>query len=247
MPTHPPTAAPSPVSLAQHPGPAAAPSRGPARATWPQALWCRMKRLLLVKAVGISAFMAIFFVAYFHELRHPVNAVTAMPLTALDHWIDFEPAALGAYVSLWLYVGIAPGLMPGLRPLVIFGAWAAALCTAGLACFHFWPTSVPVQVVNLGQHPGFALLQGVDTAGNACPSLHVATAMFSALWIHRVLQDLRMPAAFHAANLLWFLAIAWSTLAIKQHVVIDVLAGALLGAVFAALSLHWRPAAGVPD
>ena len=237
-----PIAAPPLAALAEPPGAAAAPRRALAEGPWQHELLRRMKRLLLLKTSGITAFMWIFFIAYFHELRHPGHPVTAMPLTALDRWIPFEPAALGAYVSLWLYVGIAPGLMPNFRQLVVFGLWAAALCTAGLACFHYWPTAVPAQLVNVGQHPGFALLQGVDAAGNACPSLHVATAMFSALWIHRLLQDIRMPAAFRAANLLWFFAIAWSTLAIKQHVVIDVLAGALLGAVFAAMSLRWRPA-----
>jgi membrane-associated phospholipid phosphatase len=38
-------------------------------------------------------------------------------------------------------------------------------------------------------------------------------------------------------NIGWFLAIAYSTLATKQHVVIDAFAGAVLGTLFAIASL----------
>ena len=90
-------------------------------------------------------------------------------------------------------------------------------------------------------HPAFALLQGVDAAGNACPSLHVATAMFSAVWIDHLLRRLNVPPAARLVNAIWFVAIAYSTLAVKQHVVVDVLAGVVLGLVFALVSLRLRP------
>jgi membrane-associated phospholipid phosphatase len=188
--------------------------------------------------------MWLFFIAYFHLLRHPVRPPVVMPLTALDQAIGLQPGALAAYVSLWFYVGIAPGLMLTLRALVVYGLWIGALCLTGLASFYFWPTAVPLPVlaVDLAQHPGFALLQGVDTAGNACPSLHVATALFSALWVARLLREVSAPALLRALNWAWLALIVYSTLAIKQHVVIDVLAGAALGLVFAWPSLRWSPA-----
>ncbi|HWI11567.1 MAG TPA: phosphatase PAP2 family protein, partial [Burkholderiaceae bacterium] len=89
---------------------------------------------------------------------------------------------------------------------------------------------------------GFGVLKGVDAAGNACPSLHVAVAIFTAIWIDHVLRQARAPLALRAVNIGWFALIAWSTLAIKQHVVLDVAAGMLLGVAFALPSLHWRPA-----
>ena len=81
----------------------------------------------------------------------------------------------------------------------------------------------------------------VDAAGNACPSMHVAIAIFSAIWIDRLLMESRVPIAFRIVNGAWFVAIAWSTLAIKQHVVLDALAGAALGVLFAIVSLRLRP------
>ncbi|MDP3615573.1 MAG: phosphatase PAP2 family protein, partial [Rubrivivax sp.] len=193
--------------------------------------------------LGITAFMWVFFLAYFHTLRHPVRPVTEMPLTALDHWVGFEPLALLPYVSLWIYVGFAPGLMPSLRQAVVYGLWAAALCLAGLLAFYAFPTSVPLHPmrVDVSQHAGFALLQGVDAAGNACPSLHVATAVFTACWVHRHLLQMGAPAWPKVLNVLWVLLIVWSTLATKQHVAWDVAAGTLLALMFVWPSMRWSP------
>lgn len=199
-----------------------------------------------LKTGGVCLFMWAFFSAYFQLLRHPAYPVTPMPLTPLDAWIGFQPEAVWPYLSLWFYVGIAPCLLPTLRALLGYGAWGTALCLSGLVCFYFWPTAVPPQVHALDpalmQHPGLALLRGVDAAGNACPSMHVAGAVFSAVWIDRVLRGVQAPTWPRALNLAWLLVIAWSTVAVRQHVVMDVVAGAALGALYGALSLRFGPA-----
>ncbi len=226
------------------PGPTP-PSLQPASAApagWGTLAWQRIRYFLWLKAVGISLFCWVFFVAYFHLLRHPRVAPIEMPLTALDHAIAFNPWALGVYVSLWFYVGIPVSLQPSLRHAIVHGLWAGALCLAGLACFYLVPTAVPplTQGTDLSDHLGFSVIQGVDAAGNACPSLHVATAFFSAIWIDHLFKELHAPAAARALNGIWFVLIAYSTLAIKQHVVLDVLAGMLLGGAFALASLYVR-------
>jgi membrane-associated phospholipid phosphatase len=223
-----------PDSPATTPAAAAAPA-------WRTELFGRMRRLLWLKLAGTTAFTWVFFIGYFHLLRHPARPALPMPLTALDHAIPFQPSLLAAYVSLWLYVGVAPGLARSFTPLVVHGLWAAALCLAGLGLFYAFPTTVPPPAIDLGAHPAFAMLQGVDAAGNACPSLHVATAAFSAIWIDRLLGRIGTPAWLRWANGAWFVAIAYSTLAIKQHVVLDVAAGLLLGVAFAVVSLRFSP------
>ncbi len=197
-----------------------------------------------LKLLGVSGFTWLFFLGYFHTLRHPVRPVFEMPLTALDHAISAQPAMLAAYVSLWVYVGIPTGLLLSLREMIIHGLWAAAMCAVGLLCFYLVPTAVPRPdaLADLAQHAGFALLQGVDAAGNACPSMHVASALFSAVWIDRMLRDMgRALRPLRLLNVTWLLLIVYSTLAIKQHVAYDVLGGAVLGLVFAVLSLRWFP------
>jgi hypothetical protein len=211
---------------------------------WTSEFVRRVRHRFLLKTLGITGFMWLFFLAYFHLLRHPVQPVIVMPLTAVDHWVAFEPTALYAYVSLWIYVGIPAGLTRSLHQLLIYGLWVGALCLCGLAFFYFVPTAVPAMAlpVDVAQHPGFALLQGVDAAGNACPSLHVASAVFSALWIARLLRNMAAPGWAHWLNVAWALLIVWSTLATKQHVALDVAAGALLALLFAPPSMRWFPA-----
>ena len=208
---------------------------------WAAEMGRRMRRLLALKLVGISGFTWLFFVAYFYLLQHPVHPVTVMPLTALDTLIPFQPQALFAYLSLWVYVGTAPGLQLRFSELVVYGLWVGALCLVGLACFYFWPTQVPPLKVDVTGFPGFATLQGVDAAGNACPSMHVAVAMFTVIRLEDVLRRAGTPGWLRLINRVWFIAIAASTLMVKQHVVLDVAAGALLGIAFALPSLRWRP------
>jgi membrane-associated phospholipid phosphatase len=98
---------------------------------------------------------------------------------------------------------------------------------------------VPPQISVASSQAGFELLRGVDATGNACPSLHVAAATFSALWLERLLRELSLPRSWRIANALWYALIVWSTLATKQHVWWDVTAGLLLAMVFALPSLQW--------
>ena len=235
-----------PCSVPEHtnpPLPTGLVATAPDESTWTAQLWHRMRWHFWLKAVGISLFMWVFFVAYFQVLRNPADPITQMPLTALDGAIPFQPGAVIAYVSLWLYVGLPPGLLLSLRQLIVYGLWVGSLCLVGLTCFYFFPTAVPPMVLDpdLARYPAFALLQGVDAAGNACPSLHVAAAMYSAIWIDRLLREVSAPTLLRALNAGWFVLIVHSTLATRQHVVLDVLAGAPLGILFALASLRWRP------
>jgi membrane-associated phospholipid phosphatase len=220
----------------------AIPPTPPPASQWPRELGWRMRHLFALKMIGISAFTSLFFVAYFHLLRQPIHPVILMPLTALDRVIPFVPQALFPYLSLWVYVGTAPGLQRSFAELLVYGLWVGALCLTGLALFYFWPTQIPPLALDVSGLPGFKALQGVDAAGNACPSMHVAVAIFTVIRLEDVLRRTGSPPWLHAINGLWFLSIALSTLFVKQHVVLDFTAGALLGVAFALPSLRWRPA-----
>lgn len=196
----------------------------------------RIVALAWIKATGIATFMLLFFWTYFALLRHPVFPVRVMPLTAVDRWIPFTASALPLYLSLWVYVSLPPSLMKRLPDLLRFGAYVGVLCLAGVLCFLMWPTSVPNDPLWRPQ-AGIAMLARVDAAGNACPSLHVATAVFSALWLNALLREVGAPRWVSIGNGLWCAAIVYSTLAVRQHVFVDALAGIILGAGFGLASL----------
>jgi len=190
-----------------------------------------------LKAFGTTAFMVLFFAGYLQLLERPLFPVFIMPLTALDAWVGFQPGALALYVSLWLYVSLPPALLVSRQELIRYGWAVGGLCLAGMACFLFWPTAVPPAAVDWQLYPGYGLLKGVDAAGNACPSLHVATAVFSGLWLDRQLRELGGGRGSRLLNGAWCLGIVWSTLATKQHVALDVAGGLALGLAAGWLSL----------
>jgi membrane-associated phospholipid phosphatase len=151
----------------------------------------------------------------------------------VDGWIVFTPLALIPYLSLWVYCALPVILMPTRKRLLNYGFWIGAMCLLALAIFYWVPNAVPPANIDWAQYPGMAFLKGVDAAGNACPSLHVATAVYSSLWLYWLMEALGLRWRAQGIQLLWAIAIVYSTMATKQHVFWDVLGGTALGVVFA--------------
>jgi membrane-associated phospholipid phosphatase len=195
----------------------------------------RIKKLWYLKAAGNTAFVYIFFQLYFYLLHHPRQPVTVMSLTVLDGLLPYADLSLYIYFSLWVYTALPPALMPGFRRLCFYGMAISCLCLMGLGVFYWYPTAVPDAYKHaLGR---LYILSDVDGTGNAFPSLHVAAAVFTAYWCKAMLAELDAAVWLQVANVLWALAIVLSTLATRQHVVLDVVSGVALGALVAMLTL----------
>jgi peptidoglycan/xylan/chitin deacetylase (PgdA/CDA1 family) len=199
--------------------------------SWLAELRTRFFAHFALKAVVIPVFISLFFVGYFDLLRHPHRAVTTMPLLAVDHWVTVHPIAMLPYLSLWCYVVAGAGLVRGQREMGVYALAIGLISSVGFALFFFWPTTVPPTGIDWAQYPGMGILKSVDASGNACPSLHVAFAVFTAIWLERLMRGIGAPPMARVVNALWGIAIAYSTFATKQHVAVDALAGATLGAV----------------
>jgi membrane-associated phospholipid phosphatase len=201
---------------------------------WFAQLRQRITILWPIKSVGTMFWIAAFFSGYFWVLRNPSAEVIIMPLTPVDRLIGFQPGALALYVSLWVYVSLGPALVKSFRELFSFGLATLVMSLIGLGIFFYWPTAVPVFEFDVSQSQVLSVLKGVDLAGNACPSLHVSFAVFSGIWLHRILRETRSPHALLWLNWLWCVGIVYSTVATRQHVALDVFAGAVLGVAVAA-------------
>lgn len=185
-------------------------------------------------------FISLFFGAYFYLLKVPSYPTTVMPITLLDRLIGFQPLALPMYISLWVYVSLPPALLATRSELYGYGMSMAVTCLAGLIVFYFWPTTVPAANIDWAQYPGVDFLKSLDASGNACPSLHVTAAVFSGIWLHHLLRRFGAPRWILIFNGAWCIGIVYSTLATRQHVAVDVLAGLVLGVLAAYLSLRHR-------
>ncbi|MEI7774732.1 MAG: phosphatase PAP2 family protein [Verrucomicrobiota bacterium] len=209
--------------------------QNPSGPEWPRTLMQRMFRLWSFKMIGTILVTWLFFKAYFWVLRNPRIPAYVMPFTFLDGWVSFTPWAVVLYISLWLYVALLPAVYKTLVELLIYLSGVLCLGSLGLAIFYFWPTTIQIpDAARRSVYSIFLILDGVDSAGNACPSLHVAFAVFTAVGFRRVLKEVRAGWGGHLVNLLWSVGICYSTLAIRQHVFWDLVAGCVLGMVVAA-------------
>ena len=207
-------------------------------ACWQQQLPVRVATLWWVKMGSNTVGMAAFFAAYFWLLHNPQDPVTVMPLTWVDRWVTFEPAAMPLYLSLWVYVSLPLALLKDRRELASYGVATLALSLTGLGIFLAYPSAVPRFAIDWSRYPWVAFLKAVDVGGNACPSLHVAFAVFSAVWLERLLREMNVGVPVRVLNVAWCVGIVYSTLATRQHVALDALAGAALGLLVAALHLR---------
>ncbi len=188
----------------------------------------RLKRLWWLKALGTCLFMMGFFHLYFLIMHAPSGAVHVLSASALDQAIKFEPLWFYAYASLWVYASLVPALMPNFLSLLTYGIFIGAVCLIGLLVFYFVPTAVPYDTSQYANAILLKPLHDIDQTGNAFPSLHVACALFSALTLNDVLRQLDSPKVMRWINAMWCGAIVYSTLAIKQHTLLDVAGGAVL-------------------
>jgi membrane-associated phospholipid phosphatase len=207
-------------------------------ASWLREALSRIWAYWWVKTGGITVFMTVFFTTYFHILNHPRFAVTTVPRIFIDEMIPFQPGALPLYLSLWVYVTISPALLRTVRELFSYTVAASVLAAIGFVIFIVWPTAVPMAEIDPTILPSLAHLKQVDATGNAFPSLHVAFAVFNALWFSRLLREMRAGRIAHAVNWIWCVGIIYSTMAIRQHVALDALSGAVLGVAVAAVQMR---------
>jgi membrane-associated phospholipid phosphatase len=196
---------------------------------WLQTIKTGLCSHALLKCIGITLFISLFFVAYFYVLNHPAYPATIIPLTFIDSLISFQPIALPIYLSLWVYVVTPAILIIKLDELYAFTISIALMSIVGLLIFYIWPTAIPLGEIDWAQHPSISFLKSVDAAGNACPSLHVATAVFSGAWLDSIFRRIKAPSWLRIINVVWCMGIIYSTIATRQHVALDVIGGLVLG------------------
>ena len=83
---------------------------------------------VVLKSIGTTLFISLFFGAYFYLLKGPAYPTTVMPFTLLDRLIGFQPLAMPLYVSLWVYVSLPPALLATQRELYGYGVAMAGTC-----------------------------------------------------------------------------------------------------------------------
>jgi membrane-associated phospholipid phosphatase len=149
-----------------------------------------------------------------------------VPILPLDRRVSFDPRWTGIYLSICLLVPLFPLFATRRDDVWRFGRGLLALCLPAFACFLFFPVRGP-RPEGIAFDGAYAWLVSVDGARNAFPSLHIALTVFALLYGFRILAEgasARRRRVLAGLGLTWGLAIAWSTLATRQHWTLDVLA-----------------------
>jgi membrane-associated phospholipid phosphatase len=150
-----------------------------------------------------------------------------LPMTALDRWVPFWPASGLIYFAVFpLLLGTYVAIRDLHRATCFLYACLFAQ-TIGMACFLLWPTQYPRELFDLPPTASMVaatlvkFCRSADAPVNCLPSLHVSTVVLC-------IGALRGSRLFVPA-IVAGIPLAASTLTFKQHYLVDVIAGALLG------------------
>jgi hypothetical protein len=191
------------------------------------------------KALLTLALPVVFCLGYFPLQRFPLSPARSFTPTWLDAAVSFDPRWVYVYLSLYLLTPL-PWLATSATELRRYTRGFAALCAAAFATFAVVPVAAPRPSV--AAQGLYALLVRYDSPLNSFPSLHVAIAAYTLRFAARILPaSPRVIAALGA----WVGAIAWATLALKQHLVVDLPPALVLA--WAADRMAWRHCKGDLD
>ncbi len=105
--------------------------------------------------------------------------------------------------------------------------------TLSLIIYVIWPNAVdlrePLEPDNIFKC-AVKMIRAADTPYGVCPSIHISTIVTEAL----VIRDSRLRVLTPSVRVYSYIItamITWSTMAIKQHSIVDVIAGALLALI----------------
>ncbi len=92
------------------------------RQSWVFELGSRVRSSFVLTVLWTTFLTGIFFIGYFFVQRHPAYTPTVMPQDRLGPDDPVQPPALVAYVSLWIYIGVGPGLQRTFREFAVYGS-----------------------------------------------------------------------------------------------------------------------------
>lgn len=162
----------------------------------------------------------LFCIVYLGAPMLSVSSVKVLEASAIDQGVPFTPWTIAIYASQFLFLFLTLWLSPTSEDLKNLLAAIAVATAISAAIFIVWPTAINRPDPH---NAAFSALYLFDVPTNCFPSLHVALAIIAAaMWPHRRTR----PLAW-----LWAFAILVSTLTTKQHVAVDILAGAVVGVV----------------
>jgi membrane-associated phospholipid phosphatase len=188
----------------------------------------RLKSELALKLILLVTLYPWVYLPYIFLQRHHFFPATEMSSSFFDRLIPFSDSAVWPYLSIYLLMPVGPFLMVHRNQILRYAAGTVFISFFADIIFLFWPTSCPRPAIS-GANAAYQALTAIDNSFHAFPSLHAAFAVYSALCAGLVLRELRSHVLWRFEIWLWALMILYATLSAKQHVLVDIIAGSVLG------------------
>jgi membrane-associated phospholipid phosphatase len=189
------------------------------------------------KAVLTVLLNLFFWLGYGYLAHHAIYPVWTPPVTWVDQWVPFQPQGWSLiYLSELALTPIVPWLLTTREELRRYAIGLAFLSGSSFLLFLFCPVASPRPAEAIGSGWHRVILEW-DGPYNAFPSLHAGFVVYTVLLARRTFPSLPKRYGWvWLAVFCWAVLVMVSTLATRQHYVIDLVAGAVLGLLAHALS-----------
>ena len=180
-------------------------------------------------SVVVAGIVAGGYQMYFWAQRNNLHRPARCMKIGLDDYIPFWPSWIWFYSLLYfVMIGLTVVSIRDLAHGVELAFGGLMLVTIGSVIFYLFPTDVPesfrrFEVTNLSTRY-LAFIQSMDNSRNAFPSMHCAIATYIGLAVSG------LPDVGVWIGIGHIVTIAISCVVVKQHVLLDTIAGVLLGA-----------------
>ena len=193
------------------------------------------KQMYLLKMGLIVLVITMIFVPYLLIQKLSIFEITIIPETTVDRLIPFNDGFIWVYNTLSLFAIIVTFQFTEKRELLKYVGGILVISIASMLIFVFFPTECPRPPLE-GTTEFYQYFITLDKPSNALPSLHISVVLYTML---TVVINVEMNRAFKVILGVWCAVIIYSTLATKQHLMLDVYAGVLLAVLVFFANLRW--------
>jgi membrane-associated phospholipid phosphatase len=199
----------------------------------------RLRTESALKLILLVVLNVWVYVPYLFLQRHHFFPATNMTSSFFDRRISFSDKAVWLYLSIYLLMPVGPFLMNSRKQIFRYAIGIVLISLFANIIFLFWPTFCSRPSFG-GTNVAYRTLTAIDNSFHAFPSLHAAFAVYSALCGGLVLREIGSRSFWRISLWFWAFLILYATLATKQHVVADIIAGGALGfGIYACVFKEW--------